>query len=198
MLALYRIEDAAETVSAIIAARIIPCTLEFLDRMTAGCRGLRSRRSADRPRSPADGDGRPPGDVADESERMAYRPRRRPMRAARAKRKGWRWPRDECVFRSGARADHDPGGSRCRGRWRKVIHRADGARGALEIGTFGHMGDRNLHPTFHQREERREMQRVHHALDDRLKTLALGGTITRDMSVWRRRVAAPAVGESTG
>ena len=38
MLALYeRIEDAAETVSAIIAARIIPCTLEFLDRMTPVC-----------------------------------------------------------------------------------------------------------------------------------------------------------------
>ena len=38
MLALYdSIEDAADTVSAIVAARIIPCTLEFLDRMTAGC-----------------------------------------------------------------------------------------------------------------------------------------------------------------
>ncbi len=38
MLALYdSIEDAADTVSAIIAAQIIPCTLEFLDRMTAGC-----------------------------------------------------------------------------------------------------------------------------------------------------------------
>ncbi len=38
MLAVYdRIEDAADTVSAIIAARIIPCTLEFLDRMTAVC-----------------------------------------------------------------------------------------------------------------------------------------------------------------
>ena len=36
MLALYeRIEDAATTVSAIIEARIIPCTLEFLDQMTA-------------------------------------------------------------------------------------------------------------------------------------------------------------------
>ena len=32
-----RIEDAAETVSAIVAAHIIPCTLEFLDRMTAVC-----------------------------------------------------------------------------------------------------------------------------------------------------------------
>jgi len=38
MLAIYdRMEDAAETVSAIIAAKIIPCTLEFLDRMTIGC-----------------------------------------------------------------------------------------------------------------------------------------------------------------
>src|SRR6476646_7564486 len=38
MLALYeRIEDAASTVSAIIEARIIPCTLEFLDQMTATC-----------------------------------------------------------------------------------------------------------------------------------------------------------------
>src|SRR4029453_4732682 len=38
MLALYdRIEDAAATVSAIVAAHIIPCTLEFLDRVTAVC-----------------------------------------------------------------------------------------------------------------------------------------------------------------
>ena len=35
--ALRPIEAAAETVSAIIAAKIIPCTLEFLDRMTTGC-----------------------------------------------------------------------------------------------------------------------------------------------------------------
>jgi glycolate dehydrogenase FAD-linked subunit len=35
LLALYdRIEDAAETVSAIIADRIVPCTLEFMDRVT--------------------------------------------------------------------------------------------------------------------------------------------------------------------
>ena len=35
LLAVYdRMEDAAETVSAIIASKIIPCTLEFLDRVT--------------------------------------------------------------------------------------------------------------------------------------------------------------------
>ena len=38
LLAVYdRMEDAAETVSAIIAAKIIPCTLEFLDRVTVNC-----------------------------------------------------------------------------------------------------------------------------------------------------------------
>src|SRR5262245_11005568 len=38
MLALYdSMEAAAQTVSEIIAARIIPCTLEFLDRMTLRC-----------------------------------------------------------------------------------------------------------------------------------------------------------------
>ena len=64
MLALVRprSSDAADTVSAIIAARIIPCTLEFLDRMTVRLRrGLRARRPADRLRGrAADGNRRPP------------------------------------------------------------------------------------------------------------------------------------------
>ena len=52
------IETAAETVSAIIAARIIPCTLEFLDRMTIDLRGgLRKDRAPHRLRGgAADGD----------------------------------------------------------------------------------------------------------------------------------------------
>ncbi|HEY5813531.1 MAG TPA: FAD-binding protein, partial [Terrimicrobiaceae bacterium] len=38
LLAVYdRMEDAANTVSAIIAAKMIPCTLEFLDRVTINC-----------------------------------------------------------------------------------------------------------------------------------------------------------------
>jgi len=32
-----RMDDAAETVSAIIAGQVIPCTLEFLDRTTIRC-----------------------------------------------------------------------------------------------------------------------------------------------------------------
>ena len=78
MLALYdRIEDAAETVSAIIAARIIPCTLEFLDRMTARCVEEYAHVGLpDRLRShPADGDGRSSGRRR-RRERSAWTPSR--------------------------------------------------------------------------------------------------------------------------
>ena len=63
---------------------------------------------------------------------------------------------------------------------------ADTARAAnLQIGTFGHMGDGNLHPTFLTDErDTDEMARVHHALDlIAKKTLELGGTITGEHGV---------------
>jgi glycolate oxidase len=55
----------------------------------------------------------------------------------------------------------------------------------LQIGTFGHMGDGNLHPTFLTDErDGAEMRRVHHALDlIAKKTLELGGTITGEHGV---------------
>ena len=55
----------------------------------------------------------------------------------------------------------------------------------LQIGTFGHMGDGNLHPTFLTDErDADEMARVHRAFDAIMKrTLALGGTITGEHGV---------------
>ncbi len=55
----------------------------------------------------------------------------------------------------------------------------------LQIGTFGHMGDGNLHPTFLTDErDADEMQRVHQALDAIVdRTLELGGTITGEHGV---------------
>ena len=55
----------------------------------------------------------------------------------------------------------------------------------LQIGTFGHMGDGNLHPTFLADErDADEMHRVHRALDAIVKrTLELGGTITGEHGV---------------
>jgi glycolate oxidase len=60
-----------------------------------------------------------------------------------------------------------------------------GARYELRIGTFGHMGDGNLHPTFLTDErDVEEMHRVHVAFDAIVsKTLELGGTITGEHGV---------------
>ena len=63
---------------------------------------------------------------------------------------------------------------------------AETARAAnLQVGTFGHMGDGNLHPTFLTDErDAGEMARVHQALDlIAKKTLELGGTITGEHGV---------------
>jgi glycolate oxidase len=55
----------------------------------------------------------------------------------------------------------------------------------LRIGTFGHLGDGNLHPTFLTDEtDAREMAKVHQALDDIVaKTISLGGTVTGEHGV---------------
>jgi len=63
---------------------------------------------------------------------------------------------------------------------------AETARAAnLQVGTFGHMGDGNLHPTFLTDErDADEMHRVHVALDAIVRhTIALGGTITGEHGV---------------
>jgi glycolate oxidase len=55
----------------------------------------------------------------------------------------------------------------------------------LRIGTFGHMGDGNLHPTFLTDERNQdEMQRVHHAFQEIFdEAIRLGGTITGEHGV---------------
>jgi glycolate oxidase len=62
---------------------------------------------------------------------------------------------------------------------------ATARRFGLQIGTFGHMGDGNLHPTFLADERNAdEMDRVHRALDAiTTRTLELGGTITGEHGV---------------
>ena len=59
------------------------------------------------------------------------------------------------------------------------------AQHRLMIGTFGHMGDGNLHPTFLTNEQdKEEMHRVEAALEEIVnETLRLGGTITGEHGV---------------
>lgn len=197
MLALYdRIEDAADTVSTIIAARIIPCTLEFLDRMTAEC--VEDFAHVGLPTDCAavllmETDGHPAA-VADEAARMMAIARERGARDVRA-------ARDETEALALASARRNAFSALARRRPTTILEDftvprselaamvsfiAETARTAnLQVGTFGHMGDGNLHPTFltDERDEQ-EMARVHHALDlIARKTLELGGTITGEHGV---------------
>jgi glycolate oxidase len=197
MLALYdSIEDAAQTVSAIVAARIIPCTLEFLDRMTAGCVedfahvGLPTDCDAV---LLMETDGHPAA-VADEAARMeaiAREHRARDVRTAR----------DEAEGLQLAAARRNAFAALARRRPTTILEDVTVPRSELatmvrfiadtassfnlQIGTFGHMGDGNLHPTFLTDErDAAEMDRVHHALDAIFKrTIELGGTITGEHGV---------------
>ena len=197
MLALYdRIEDAAETVSAIIAARIIPCTLEFLDQMTATC--VEDFAHVGLPTNCAavllmETDGHPAA-VADEGGQMASIARAKGARDVRL-------AKNEAEALALAAARRNAFSALARRRPTTILEDftvprselakmvtfiAETARAAnLQVGTFGHMGDGNLHPTFLTDErDTDEMARVHHALDlIAKKTLELGGTITGEHGV---------------
>ena len=207
MLALYdRIEDAAETVSAIVAARIIPCTLEFLDRMTAGC--VEEYAHVGLPTDCEavllmETDGHPAA-VADEAAQMeaiARAHRARDVRTAR----------DAAEALQLASARRNAFSALARRRPTTILEDVTVPRSELatmvsfiaetaaafnlQIGTFGHMGDGNLHPTFLTDErDADEMARVHRAFDAIVtRTLELGGTITGEHGVglakkpWLRR-----------
>lgn len=191
-----RMEDAAETVSAIIAAKIIPCTLEFLDRMTLRC--VEDYSSAGLPVDCEallliETDGHPVA-VADEAERMEAIARACGAREIRS-------ARDEAEALSLAAARRNAFSALARVRPTTILEditvprselvtmvkfiAATAARLGLQVGTFGHMGDGNLHPTFltDERDEG-EMARVHQALDAIVaRTLELNGTITGEHGV---------------
>jgi len=207
MLASYdRMEDAAQTVSDIIAAKIIPCTLEFLDRMTIGC--VEDYAKIGLPRDCEalllmETDGHPAA-VAEEAEQMLTLARARGARDVRV-------ARDDAEALQLASARRSAFSALARVRPTTILEDVTVPRDKLAemvafvaevakkhnllVGTFGHMGDGNLHPTFLTDERNtEEMARVHEALEDIVtKTLALGGTITGEHGVglakkaWLRR-----------
>lgn len=197
MLALYdSMEKAAETISAIIAAKIIPCTLEFLDRMTVQCVedfakiGLPTDVEA---LVLMETDGHPAvveeeaaqmmelakangaHDVraaADENEGAKLAAARRNAFSALARIRPTTILEDVTVPRSELA--------------RMVAFIDDVARRhRLLIGTFGHLGDGNLHPTFLTNErDHEEMHRIEAALEEIVdETIRLGGTVTGEHGV---------------
>ena len=197
LLAVYaRMADAAETVSAIIAHPIIPCTLEFLDKVTINC--VEDYAMVGLPREAEavllmETDGHP-AVVAEEAEIMAQLARKHgalEVRVAETTEEALRLATARrSAFAALARVapttileDVTVPRSELAG---MVAFIQDAAvRYNLRIGTFGHMGDGNLHPTFLTNEKDvAEMHRVEKALAEIVtETVRRGGTITGEHGV---------------
>jgi len=197
LLATYaQMDAAAETVSAIIAAKIIPCTLEFLDRKTTRC--VEDYAHVGLPTDAAavllvETDGHPAA-VADEIARIEDLARGHgatSVRRAATEEEGLQLATARrSAFSALARLrpttmleDATVPRSELATMIRFIEQVA--ARHQLEIATFGHFGDGNLHPTFLTDERNAaEMSRVEAAMKEIFaQALALGGTITGEHGV---------------
>ena len=187
---------AAETVSAIIRQRIIPCTLEFLDQVTIEC--VEDYAHIGLPVEAAavllmEVDGHP-AEVAQQAEQVA----------AIAKEQGAREVRLAATPEEGAQlATARRSAFSALARLAPTVILEDvtvprselanmvgfiqevATRHRVRIGTFGHMGDGNLHPTFLTDEnDVEEMERVELAMKEVFsRALDLGGTITGEHGV---------------
>jgi glycolate oxidase len=189
-------EAAAETVSAIIAAKVIPCTLEFLDQKTMRC--VEDFAHVGLPREAQallliETDGHPAA-VADEAALIMELARRHGATEVRR-------ARDAAEAAQLATARRSAFSALARLRPTTILEDATvprselartirfigqvAERHRLEIATFGHFGDGNLHPTFLTDErDRDEMHRVEIAMKEIFDfALSVGGTITGEHGV---------------
>jgi glycolate oxidase len=181
------IEAAGETVSDIIAAKIIPCTLEFLDQQTIRC--VEDFAHVGLPTEAAavlimETDGHPQV-VAEEAAAMASIANARGALELRTAADSIEADRLLTARRSAFSALADVTVPRSELAGMVGFIAASAARHNLLIGTFGHMGDGNLHPTFLVDERNAdEMHRVELSLGEIVdRTLAVGGTITGEHGI---------------
>ncbi|MFV0338572.1 MAG: FAD-binding oxidoreductase [Chthoniobacterales bacterium] len=197
LLALFdKMEDAAETVSDIIASKIIPCTLEFLDRVTINA--VEDFAKIGLPRDAAavlliETDGHPAAveDEAQAMEKIAAKHNAREVKvAASAEETEKLATARRAAFSALARVApttilEDATVPRSCLADMVQFCQATADKYDLKIGTFGHMGDGNLHPTFLTNEKNEtEMHRVESAMVEIFDhAVALGGTITGEHGV---------------
>src|SRR5437588_4332565 len=191
-----QMDQAAEAVSAIIAAQVIPCTLEFLDRMTIHCVEDYAKIGL-----PLDcealllmeTDGHP-AVVAEEAAQMEKCCRNCGCLEVRV-------AKDEAEANKLASARRSAFSALARVAPTTILEDATVPRSELarmirfveevakkyklRIGTFGHMGDGNLHPTFLTDERNKEeMHRVEEAFKEIFdEAIRLGGTITGEHGI---------------
>ena len=191
-----QMDQAAQTVSDIIAAQIIPCTLEFLDRTTIHC--VEDFAKVGLPLDCEalllmETDGHPAA-VADEAAKMLEVARNNGALEVRVAKDDAEAARLATARRSAFSAlarlapttileDATVPRSELAKMIRFVASVAEKYR--LRIGTFGHMGDGNLHPTFLTDERNQEeMHRVEEAFKEIFdEAIRLGGTITGEHGV---------------
>jgi glycolate oxidase len=191
-----QMDQAAEAVSAIIAAQIIPCTLEFLDRTTIHC--VEDYAKVGLPLNCEallliETDGHP-AVVADEAAQMERICREKGCLELRIAKDDAEAARLATARRSAFAAlarvapttileDATVPRSELARMIRFVENVAKKYR--LRIGTFGHMGDGNLHPTFLTDERNKdEMHRVEEAFKEIFdEAIRLGGTITGEHGI---------------
>src|SRR5437763_11239763 len=191
-----QMDHAADAVSAIIAAQIIPCTLEFLDRTTIHCVEDYAKIGL-----PLDceslllmeTDGHP-AVVAEEAAQMERICRDKGCLELRVAKDDAEAAKLACARRAAfsALARVSPttileDATVPRSELAKMIRFVESIakKYRLRIGTFGHMGDGNLHPTFLTDERNKEeMRRVEEAFKEIFdEAIRLGGTITGEHGV---------------
>jgi glycolate oxidase len=189
-------DRAAQCVSDIIAAQIIPCTLEFLDRTTIHC--VEDFAKVGLPLDCEalllmETDGHP-AVVSEEAARMEAIARKNGALEVRV-------AKDDAEATKLATARRSAFSALARVAPTTILEDATVPRSELakmirfveavarkyhlRIGTFGHMGDGNLHPTFLTDERQPdEMHRVHEAFQEIFdEAIRLGGTITGEHGV---------------
>jgi len=197
MVATYAAMDAAaQTVSDIIAAQIIPCTLEFLDRTTIHC--VEDFAKVGLPLDCEalllmETDGHPAA-VAEEAAKMEELAKANGAMDVRV-------AADAAEAEQLATARRSAFSALARLAPTTILEDATVPRSELahmirfvaevakkhdlKIGTFGHMGDGNLHPTFLTDERNEaEIHRVHEAFTEIFdEAIRLGGTITGEHGI---------------
>ncbi|HIG56259.1 MAG TPA: FAD-binding protein [Candidatus Latescibacteria bacterium] len=188
--------QAAETVSAIIENKIIPCTLEFLDRTTIEC--VESYAKIGLPTDceavllmEVDGHPAEVDEQAAQIKEIARQGGAREVRLAATVEEGLRLAAARrTAFSALARLAptvvlEDVTVPRSELARMVAYVQEVGERHQVKVGTFGHMGDGNLHPTFlcDERNEE-EMARVEKAMEEVFSfAVELGGTITGEHGV---------------
>jgi glycolate oxidase len=197
MVATYAAMDhAAQTVSDIIAAQIIPCTVEFLDKTTIRC--VEDFAKVGLPLDCEalllmETDGHPAA-VAEEAAKMEALALKNGAKEVRVAKDDAEATRLATARRSAfsALARLSPttileDATVPRSELANMIRfvEATAKKYKLNIGTFGHMGDGNLHPTFLTDERNKEeMHRVEEAAHEIFnEAIRLGGTITGEHGV---------------